>query len=306
MSLILIAPKRDMKPWKQTFQEVDPSLKVEIYPDISDKDEVEAGVLWHHPMGALNEFPNLKWVSSLGAGVDHILKDKSIAEGIRVTRILDQGIGNQIARMIVTMLADFEKNVFHYLEDKKNKTWNPSLEVTKLKIGIMGMGEIGKKVADVLSMLGYSVSGLSFSGKAYKDINIYDITQLDSFLESNNTFVCLLPFTEQTKNLINKDFFDKIPEGSYIMNLARGQILNEDALIQAIASKRVRKAYLDVFETEPLPGEHPFWQVPEIIITPHISGITDVHTAVKQIVSNYHTFESSGNLQFEIDRIKGY
>jgi len=306
MSILIIAPRRETGIWKKSIGEIDPSINVEIYPEVADKEKITAAVLWNHPEGVLNDYPNLKWVTSLGAGVDHVLKDKNIPERIRITRIIDPGIPVEMARMIVTMLTEFEKGIFKHWENKKTTTWKPSLNVPKFKIGLLGMGEIGRKIADVLETLNYSVTGYSLHGKRYKNFNVYGKDQLEEFLREIDVLVCLLPLTSQTDRFIDKKFLSLMKEGSYIMNLARGRIINDEDLLDAIEKGIIKKVYLDVFEKEPLPEGHPFWRNPWIIITPHISGITDVHTAAQQIVDNYHTFENSGELKFEIDKQNEY
>ncbi|HEX9650512.1 MAG TPA: NAD(P)-dependent oxidoreductase [Cyclobacteriaceae bacterium] len=306
MSVLIIAPQRDMKEWKKAIQNVDASLHIEIYPELNNPESVKAAVLWNHPPGILHNFPNLKWVTSLGAGVDHILKDKKIHSDIRITRIVDPGIAIQMSRMIVTMLTFFEKDLLLNWNPGKTGGWNTISPVPELKIGLMGIGEIGKKVASVLTELKYEVVAFGNTSRVYKNLRIFGQNELRQFLKSVDVAICLLPLTSKTENFINKDFFSLMNKGSYIMNLARGKIVDEDALLWALKTGILKKAYLDVFRQEPLPATHPFWSNPEIIITPHISGITDVMEGARQIVNNYHTFEDSEFLINEINRLKEY
>ena len=306
MSVLIIASNRQVEEWEQAFHSIDPSLDVEIFPECKHPERVTAAVLWNHPAGILSKFANLKWVTSLGAGVDHILKDNTIPPHIRITRIVDPGIATQITRMIITMLTIFEKDLVLNWNDNEKKAWKTFSEVPKLKVGLMGIGEIGKKVAGILKDLNYDVAGLGSTGRVYDNFKIFGQNELPQFLKSVDVAICLLPLTSKTENLVNKDFFLLMNKGSYFVNVARGKIVDEDALLWALATGILKKAYLDVFKQEPLPADHQFWSNPNIIITPHISGITDVGEGARQIVTNYHTFEDSGSLINEINKHKEY
>jgi len=306
MSILIIAPGREMNRWKAAMLTIDPSLEIEVFPKIKDKNKITTALVWRYPQGLLKEFPNLKWISSLGAGVDHILCDPGLPEHIRITRIMDDNLANDITKMVISVLTLFEKDLFRYFENQKMEKWEPDYSYTELKIGVLGVGHIGENILDALAGLNYEVYGCSKSGKGYGNYTIYDIAKLDAFLSQVNTVICTLPLTAKTENLINFDFFSAMNRGSYFINVSRGKIVDDNALLNALNEGILNRAYLDVFREEPLPAGHPFWHHQKIFITPHISGITNIENGAKQYIENYFSYLKEDKLNHEIDKSKGY
>ena len=118
--------------------------------------------------------------------------------------------------------------------------------------------------------------------------------------------ICLLPLTSKTKNILNGNTLSKLPRGAYVINVARGEHLVEEDLLQNIETGQISGACLDVFKEEPLPTDHPFWEHPQIIITPHISSITDPVSVAPQIVENYRRLKSNKPLLNLVDRQREY
>lgn len=129
---------------------------------------------------------------------------------------------------------------------------------------------------------------------------------MPQFLANVNILVCLLPLTPTTTNILNAQLFAQLPRGAYVINVGRGSHLVEDDLLAALDCGQLSGACLDVFRQEPLPIDHPFWQRKEIIITPHISSVTDPQAAVRQIVANYRRLQQNQSLINAIDRNRGY
>jgi glyoxylate/hydroxypyruvate reductase A len=130
--------------------------------------------------------------------------------------------------------------------------------------------------------------------------------QLEKFLNRSTILICLLPLTQETENILNKELFEKLPKGAYIINVARGQHLVEQDLLEMIDKGHLSGASLDVFRIEPLPLEHLFWNNPKIKITPHIASITNPHKAVHQLIDNYRRMKEGKGLRNTIDRRLGY
>jgi len=142
MSLAIISPGKNPKAWISVIQTLDPTLKIQVYPDISNPEEVEIAFLWQHPEGLLAEFPNLKLISSMGAGVDHILRDSSIDAEIPIVRIVDEKLTWSMTNYVVMAVLNYHRQLPRYQKDKLHKVWdmsNPELEVT---IGVMGVGAV--------------------------------------------------------------------------------------------------------------------------------------------------------------------
>ena len=127
-----------------------------------------------------------------------------------------------------------------------------------------------------------------------------------TFLSQTNVLVCLLPLTAQTKGILNKNLFRQLPSGAFIINVARGGHLVDEDLLEMIDNGHLSGASLDVFHTEPLPLDHPFWKHPKVHFTPHIASVSDIPSVSPQILENYHRLESGLPLFNKISIDKGY
>jgi glyoxylate/hydroxypyruvate reductase A len=171
----------------------------------------------------------------------------------------------------------------------------------------MGLGELGKPTAKQLAELGYQVSGWSRSAKKIEGVTTFAGTdELNSFLDKVHVLICLLPLTEETKGILNLEIFKQMDDGGWIINAARGEHLVDEDLIYALDSNILQGAWLDVFSDEPLPEKHAFWNRDNIIITPHIASITKPKEVADQIVENYKRALSGMDLNYTVDRTKGY
>jgi glyoxylate/hydroxypyruvate reductase len=306
MSIAIIAPNKDVSIWKSKFQKMDASLKVQVYPHILEKEEVEVVVLWNHPEGILVDFPNLKLICSMGAGVDHILKDKNLPKGIPITRIVDPLLTESMTQFVIGGILNYKRQFFRYANNQKLKKWDMSHPELDLNVGVIGVGELGNDVIDKLLGLNIKVFGYGNNPKKIQKYDYFCGSQLEEFLSKINVIVCLLPLTVQTENFLNINLFRKCNKGTYLINVARGKHLIEEDLLQAIDEGFISAALLDVFRTEPLPESHPFWNEERILITPHIASVTNPDAAIEQIVNNYikiKNFKSPDNL---VDLQKGY
>jgi glyoxylate/hydroxypyruvate reductase A len=177
-----------------------------------------------------------------------------------------------------------------YRTDQSQKNWQPRIPLlsANMRIGIMGLGQLGKDAARKLSALGFAVSGWSKTPKTIVGADCFAGAEaLDDFLPRTRILICMLPLTPQTKGILNQHTFDRLPAGAYVINVARGAHLIEDDLLAALDADQLSGACLDVFETEPLPSDHPFWDHPKIKVTPHISSITFPRAVAPQIIDNY-------------------
>ena len=128
----------------------------------------------------------------------------------------------------------------------------------------------------------------------------------DQFLERSDILVCLLPLTPHTRGILNRKLFEKLPELAFLINVARGPLLNDRDLLAALDSGKLSGACLDVFHTEPLPREHPFWDHPKVHITPHVASVSDPVSVAPQIAANYRSLVEGGDLKNVVSRSRGY
>lgn len=308
MSIVIVARERDVSEWKSGIESQAPGMEVEVWPGVKDPEKVEAALVWNHPPGVLNDFKNLKFISSMGAGVDHVLSDRSLPAGVPVTRIVDDRLTVTMSKYILTAIMFFHRRLPKYLSDKQQRRWDQAANPeVKLHIGIMGMGVLGRDIARKLTDLEFEVHGFSNSRKDIPGVRSYaGESERNEFLSNINVLVCLLPLTSMTHDILNLELFNRMKEGSYLINVARGMHLVEKDLLTALETGRLAGAFLDVYREEPLPGDHPFWQHPDIMMTPHIASITNPAAAIPQVIENYRRAKNGEPLANLIDMEKGY
>jgi glyoxylate/hydroxypyruvate reductase A len=171
----------------------------------------------------------------------------------------------------------------------------------------MGLGYLGKKTAKTLHALGLKVNGWSTSAKNIENINCYvGKTEFAAFLQQTDILICMLPLTPATHNILNHHTFSALRKNAYLIHVGRGHHLVEQDLLTALKQGQLCGAVLDVFASEPLPTNHPFWQHPQIRITPHIASVTNPTTAAIQVVENIHRVLGGGEPNNKVDLVKGY
>lgn len=310
MSIALIVTDRDVQPLRQSIEaELQGATPVWIYPDIPKPEWVEMAVVWKHPPKVLRAFPNLELVSSLGAGVEHILNDVTLPPDLRITRIVDESLTTSMRNYVLMAVLNIHKQLRFYLDNQRAMRWEkPARIEVHLRIGMLGLGALGGSIAASLAALGFGVLGYSQSPKDIPGVRCLHAGEatLAGFVRQVNLLICLLPRTAATEGILNYDLFRYMPKGSFLINVARGAHLEEEGLLKAMEEGYIREAWLDVFKEEPLPKEHPFWQHPGIVITPHIASITNQENAAKVIAENYRRWKEGRELLFEVDREKGY
>ena len=308
MSILLISRTKNLDPFRDALLDLDSNLDVEIWPDIRSRERVNFAVAWKQPKDQFSQYPNLKVVSSLGAGADHLLKDQSIPKHVALTRLVAPNLSDQMCDYVTMSVLNMLGRTHEYTRQQIWADWKPHTQYSKneLMVGVMGLGELGKNVAIRLVKNGFNVSGWSKSKKSIPEVVTYDKDQLEPFLAATNVLVCLLPLTTETKDILNLDLFKKLNSPGFLINAARGEHLVEEDLIYALDMKLLNHATLDVFEKEPLPEAHPFWGREKITITPHIASTTDPREIAELVLENYKRMLSGQDLKYRVDRYKGY
>lgn len=309
MSIAVIAPGRDRSKWIEYFKIADPSIKIEIWPDIEDPEAVQCVLVWKHPIGELLKYPNLKFIACMGAGVDHIIQDPELPEGVPITKVVDDQLSTDMSIYVIQGILNHQRRFVDHLKARERGEWLDShRHPEKINIGILGIGILGQDVAGKLVALGFDVFGYGQTEKQIEGVKCYwgRPGQLDQFLQSINVLVCMLPLVNKTREILNSELFTKMNKGTYLINVARGEHLVDEDLITAINEGQISGALMDVFHEEPLPQEHPFWSTEEIMITPHNASVTDPKSVAQQIVKNYHKIGTAESFDFVIDRERGY
>ena len=308
MSVALIFNQKPTEEWQRNLQELLPDTKVEVYPNISNPDDVEFIATWKPHKNYVAEFPNLKVVQSVGAGIDHLLHTK-IPDSIKVTRIVDPALKQEMFEHVLACVMTSMKNLLTYYKDQVRKEWKPTIyqNIKETTITILGLGEIGKLVAEQFVALGFQVKGWSNSPKNINGVESFSGKEgLNAAISKTNFIVNILPLTDDTEGILNKDFFKECSDHTVLVNVGRGAHLVEKDLLIAIEEKHIKEAYLDVFVEEPLPENHPFWTNKNVYVTPHIASVTNATTALKQVADNYNRMKNNETLLNEVSLERGY
>ncbi|SCZ47316.1 D-isomer specific 2-hydroxyacid dehydrogenase, NAD binding domain [Pseudomonas sp. NFACC48-1] len=261
------------------------------------------------PSGIAPRLPNLRLAASVGAGADGILAAQDLPENVRVTRVMDPGLGLSMAQYVALQILARFRSLSKLQTQHLAGEWRriPVPDASKVTVGIMGLGSIGAVVARVVGELGFRVIGWTRSDTRAVNVPVFTGKRnIQPFLEQCDYLVCLLPFTTETAGLIDHSLLSKLPKESYVINVARGGIVVESDLLKLIDDGHLSGAALDVFETEPLHPTSAFWRREEVLVTPHIAAQPSVMSAVEQFIDNLRRLTTGEPLTGEIDRSQGY
>jgi len=286
-----------------------PDLDLRVWPECGNLDKIEIVLAWLPPLGAMQTFPNLKLIISLGASVDRILVDPDLPLQIPIVRLVSHDKTLQMAEYVTLAVFLFQRRLIEYQALQRSRRWEylPVPDAQSFTVGILGLGVFGSAVAKKLVAIGFPVRGWSRTPKAIAGVAcFYGREQYKLFLSECRVIVCLLPITPETDGILCHDTFSALPLGAYLINVGRGKHLIEADLLSALDEGQIAGACLDVFDSEPLPSEHPFWFHPNIIVTPHISAVGLPDEAADYILDVIMRAQSGRPLGYLVDRNRGY
>jgi glyoxylate/hydroxypyruvate reductase len=276
--------------WREGLQREIPGADVRVFPDeTGDRRDIEYAIVWMHPLGDLATYPNLKAILSLGAGVEHVLRDPEVPAGVPIVRLVDAALTRDMTQHALHWILHYQRRYHLYRQQQAARRWGrvPFPEPQEFRVGILGMGELGTALARLLYGLGFAVVGWSRSPRTVEGARcLAGMEALPELLAQSDMLVSLLPRTPATEDLLDAGRLAVLPPGAFLLNIGRGSVLVDDDLIAALDSGHLAAACLDVFREEPLPAEHPFWTHPKVTVTPHAAGPTNARSAVRAVAAN--------------------
>lgn len=306
MSIALVIPDRKLDQLQQKLQQQLPGVAIEIWPEVKEPAAVTMAVLWRHPPGCLDAMTQLKALQSFGAGVDNILIDKSLPN-LPLARIVDPMLTQSMLQYLQGVVQHYQLRLDEFSLQQRQRVWKARSPRKIQHICVLGLGELGQAAARHFAGLGFAVSGWSASQKNLAEVQCFaGEAEFGQAVSNADLVICLLPLTAHTENLLNQQRLAQLKMGAILVNVARGAIVDDLALLQNLDSGHISAACLDVFRVEPLPPEHPFWQHPAILLTPHISAVTNADTAVTQIAENYRRSLAGLSLLNLVCQQRGY
>ncbi len=242
---------------------------------------------------------NLKWVQALGTGVDNLIDRPVLRKDVIVTNI--HGIhGPPVSEAAIGSMLALARDIPRALRAQDAHEWTrfPARLLHNKTVGVFGIGAIAEELAPKCKAFGMRTIGISSSPRQVAGFDrMHSSADLAAVAGEFDFFVLLTPLTEKTRNSVDAKVFAAIKPGSFLVNLARGGVVDEAALIEALKSGKIAGAALDVFNEEPLPRDHPFWDMKNVIITTHQGGFCDVYIdyALPTVEANMRCF-LSGNI----------
>lgn len=310
MVVVLVTPRAEQaEVWRSGLAALLGDIDFRVYPDVADPAAVDVALAWKPPHGVLATFPNLRLICSLGMGVDHIFQDPRLPAHVPIARLVDQNMVEQMSEYVLYGVLHFHRRFDVYGQYQREKRWEelPLPHTAMRRVGIMGIGEIGSDSARKLAGLGFPVRGWSRSLRSIPGVECYAGTeQLAAFLNGLDVLVSVLPLTDETSGIVNSRVLSQLAPGAYFINVARGGLVVEEDLVAALDAGQIGGALLDVTAVEPLPVSSPLWTHPNVLLTPHIAGLTNPVTAVHPIADNIRRIAEGRPILHLVDPRRGY
>ncbi len=292
--------------WMQALCEQLPEAQVTPWTPHSPL--ADYAVAWAPPQALLDQQTRLKALFNIGAGVDKLMQLR-FPPSVALVRLDDAGMGVQMADYVCHALLRHMRQFDVYEAQARKGQWlqHAGRARAQYPVGIMGLGVLGQRVAQAVRHFGFPVVGWSRGAREVEGVRCFAGTEsLDDFLASTRVLVCLLPWTPDTENLLCHATLSKLQPGAYVINVARGHLVVDDDLLALLDSGHLAGATLDVFRTEPLPAEHPFWRHPRVHVTPHVSAQTLRDESMAQIASKIRALEAGQPITGVVDAARGY
>ena len=286
-----------------------PEDEVRVPPEFGDKSEIEYALVWKPEPGMLASLPNLRAIFSIGAGCDHILADPERPQHLPIVRMLDDYLTAMMSEWAVMAVLYFHRFMPEYRREQAAEVWHrrwPNY-TPETAVGVLGLGAIGRDIAAKLKLFGFQVHGWSRTPQEIADITCHHGAEgLRAMLPQCRHLVCVLPLTDQTRGIIGAETLGLLPEGAFVANLGRGGHVVDADLLAALDSGHIAGAFLDVFNDEPLPPGHAYWQHPKVVMTPHIAGEIVPRSAARTVVANIRRDQRGEPMQGILDLDRGY
>ncbi|MEP0232368.1 glyoxylate/hydroxypyruvate reductase A [Roseibium sp.] len=311
LPLVARAPAEELQGWLETLNKALASdAQVKLLGDLTPEERkaAEVAIVANPDPAELLKLPNLKWVHSLWAGVER-LSSELPKDGPEIVRLVDPQMAATMSEAVLAWTLYLHRDMPRYARQQIQKTWQEhTLKLpSERTVTILGLGNLGKTAALRLKANGFNVCGWSRSAKQIDGIETH--SGADGFktaLSKADITVLLMPLTPDTKGMLDAKALASMPAGASLINFARGPIIDDNALLEALDEGHIDHAVLDVFASEPLPDVHRYWDHPSVTVLPHISAPTTQSTASRIVAGNIAEYMKNGTIPESVDRSRGY
>jgi phosphoglycerate dehydrogenase-like enzyme len=286
------------------------AVRMNAEPSAELLERCDAMLAWRVPPGLLSRTPRLRWIQALTGGVEGWLALPDLPAGVTLT--CARGTHRvQMTENILGALFHLTKPYAAITVDQRERRWTRRVSETLAgkTLGILGLGAIGRELAKKATALEMRVIGTRRSGESVAGVEqVYPPEQTDAVLATADFVLLLLPSTTETRGFMNRSRLARMKPTAHLLNFGRGDLVVDQELIDAVNTKVIAGAVLDVYTTEPLPSDHPFWITPGITVLPHIGGLHPErdHIVARLWVENLRRFLDAEPLLEAVDRARGY
>lgn len=300
----------DLQDWfKPHFDRDNPWINLVLPNEVEDPNCIEHAMAFSPGPHAFDLYPNMKLVSCAGAGVDALLGNPGLRPETPVSRVIIPEQAQMIAAFAQWFIVGWQRQLWAYPSLQKAGEWKPLNRTppSAFPVGILGYGSIGSTLGRILAQLGYPVHAYGSTPRTQDGVKVVTgQARLYELAENVRAIVNVMPLTPETEGLLSAPLFSRMREDSILIQLGRGAHLVDSDLVEALDRGRPGLAALDVFTSEPLAADHPFWAHDKVMITPHVAGDADFTAIARFVAEGIRDFESGQDPAGLVDRNRGY
>jgi len=307
----LLIYHRDARIYEEIIRKRVPglSLRAAVRPEEALPFIEEAEILFSSsriPDEVLRKARHLRWFASTFAGNETLIKNPLLPESVILTKTTMYG--EMMAEYVFVYLLSSIRHIPKHQEDQKNRIWDP-VRPARLRgktMGILGLGSVGKVIAERGKQFGMNILGVKRTPEPVQNVDeIFGPEGLANIIPRVDYLLAVLPMTPETYHFLKEPELRMLKDGAILFNIGRGKTIDEEALVRVLKTRKIR-AVLDVFETEPLPPESELWGLENVVVTPHISGISLPEEVGEEFIANYDRWVKGEPLLAVVDRERGY
>ncbi|WP_439523128.1 2-hydroxyacid dehydrogenase [Marivita sp.] len=290
-----------------------PGLRLYRPEDVPDPSRIRFALVWRPAPDAFEAYPNIELVQVIAAGVDGVLRNPSLPDRAVVTRVHDDEQAAIMAGFAAWHVVWHHRQMGNYLAAQKDATWDRTTIKTlrppsQVTVGVLGYGLMGRTIATTVATMGFRVLAATRTDGPSDDgiTRVSGDDAVQQVAAQSDILINVLPLTPSTHDILNADLFAQMPKGAALVQLGRGQHLVEDDLLAALDSGQIGGASLDVFRSEPLPADHPFWTHPLVVVTPHEASVTSPKAVTDALVRSVLEMDAGQRPTAAVDKTTGY
>lgn len=310
IDLVCLCQNYDLKDmYQEAFAKAHPWINLLRPAEVKDPTVIRHAFAFVPGRQDFDAYPNLALVSSMGAGVDGLLQHPGLRDDIAVSRLIDPEQALMMSGFALYYIIGWHREMWRYGDFQSKGIWQPinRSAPSDLPVGILGFGNMAQSLATNLRHLGYPVTAYASQSGNRDGVEILAGPDgLRRLVSSSRALVNLLPLTATTEGILSAEIFAEMPEEAILLQLGRGGHLVEEDLLEGLEQGRPAMAALDVFSTEPLPKDHPFWDHEKVMLTPHVASDAAPEVMADWVAEGIRTFESGDKPKGLVDRCRGY